>query len=233
MDNSAIKVLVVDDHTLFAEGTVSLLSYEPNIAVVGIAPSAAVCLRVAKQACPHTILLDINLPDACGVNIIGKIKEAVPSAGIIMLTGQSPEGYVNASLAHGALGFLLKDCTKNEMVTAIKKAARGERYFSQSLLPYINEANKIDKENDKDQSGSKSEQSFSQTDFQGREIFSLTSRELEVLELIGEGLKNKEVAKRLSIKTRTVEYHVCNITEKLGVKSRLEAVLMTINKFKR
>lgn len=232
MDNSAIKVLVVDDHTLFAEGTVSLLSYEPNIAVVGIAPSAAECLRVAKQACPHTILLDINLPDACGVNMIGKIKEAVPNAGIIMLTGQSPEGYVNASLAHGALGFLLKDCTRNEMVTAIKKAARGESYFPQSLLPYMNEA-KIDKENDLDQSGSKSEPIFSQTEFQGREISSLTLRELEVLELIGEGLKNREVAKRLSIKTRTVEYHVGNITEKLGVKSRLEAVLMTINKFKR
>jgi len=210
-----IKVLVVDDHTLFTEGTVSLLSSERDVDVVGIAPSADECLRVVQHTCPHTVLLDINLPDACGVNIIGKIKEAAPDTGIIMLTGQNPEGYVNASLAQGALGFLLKDCTKDEMVTAIRKAAKGENYFSKSMLPYMKEG------------------SFSQTAFQGSKISSLTSRELEVLELIGVGLKNREVANRLSIKTRTVEYHVGNITEKLGVKSRLEAVLVTIKNVKR
>ena len=126
MNNPIIKVLVVDDHTLFAEGTASLLSSEPDITVVGIAPNAADCLRLVKSACPHTVLLDINLPDSCGVDIIGKIKKEIPDTAVIMLTGQSPQGYVNSSLAKGALGFLLKDCSKDEMVMAIRKAARGE-----------------------------------------------------------------------------------------------------------
>ena len=109
MNNPIIKVLVVDDHTLFAEGTASLLSSEPDITVVGIAPNAADCLRLVKSACPHTVLLDINLPDSCGVDIIGKIKKEIPDTAVIMLTGQSPQGYVNSSLAKGALGFLLKE----------------------------------------------------------------------------------------------------------------------------
>lgn len=224
MNDSKIKVLVVDDHTLFAEGTASLLSSEPDIAVAGIAASAEECLQLVRSILPHTVLLDINLPDSCGVNIIGKIKRETPDTGIIMLTGQSPEGYINASLNQGASGFLLKDCSKGEMVAAIRKAARGESYFSQSLSPYLKSAiiQKKDPSNVPNHS-------FTQTDPRENYVSSLTSRELEILELIAEGLRNKEIAECLGITKRTIDYHVGNILSKLEVKSRMEAVLLYRN----
>lgn len=228
MSNTEIKVLVVEDHTLFAQGTASLLSSVPGITVAGIASTAGDCLQQIKDTYPHIVLLDINLPDSCGVNAIGKIKKEKPDINIIMLTGQNPEGYVNSSLAQGALGFLLKDCSKDEMVAAIRKVAMGETYFSHSMSHYLKSAITNQKEEfvitDSD-----SDSSPAQTDLRDDYIASLTARESEVLELIAEGLCNREMAQRLQITTRTVEYHVANIMEKLGAKSRLEAVVIYMN----
>ena len=141
-----------------------------------------------------------------------------------MLTGQSPEGYVNASLAQGALGFLLKDCSKDEMVTAIRKAAKGETYFSHGMSSYLKSAIIHQKEelsiSDSAPTGSPSE-----TDLRDDYITSLTSRESEILELVAEGLRNKEIAESLGITKRTVDYHIGNILSKLEVKSRLEVIL--------
>ena len=127
--DSVIKVLVVDDHKLFALGVLALLSSEPDIVVTDVVSNAEECLRMAEIVSPHTVLLDINLPDSCGVDMISKIKQIDPDIGIVMLTGLSPLGHIDASLAQGASGFLLKDCTKEEMVTAIRKAARGRVIF--------------------------------------------------------------------------------------------------------
>ena len=209
MSNTEIKVLVVDDHTLFAQGTASLLSSVPGITVAGIASTADDCLQQIKDTYPHIVLLDINLPDSCGVNAIGKIKKEKPDINIIMLTGQNPEGYVNSSLAQGALGFLLKDCSKDEMVAAIRKVAMGETYFSQSMSSYLKSALLH----------------TSQPDPQDNKVASLTSREAEIFELILEGSRNKEIAESLGITKRTVDYHVGNILSKLEAKSRLEVVL--------
>ena len=191
--DNTIRLVVVDDHTLFAEGTVSLLSSEPNISVVATAKNGSDCLKIIKAEHPDVILLDINLPDYCGTDLIEKIKEIDAKASIIMLTGQDPAGYVNASLKKGAQGFLLKDCSKTEMIAAILQVSRGELYF-----------------------------------FQNEEIAdkSLTPREIEIIELIAEGLSNREIATTLGIKDRTVDFHVSNILPKLGVKSRLEALLI-------
>ena len=132
-----------------------------------------------------------------------------------MLAGQDPAGYVNASLKNGAQGFLLKDCSKIEMISAILQVSRGEFYFSQSMAPYLRSAiigeeiiinNIIEYE-----------------EIQGK---SLTPKEIEIIELIAQGLHNREIATTLGIKNRTVDFHVTNILPKLGVKSRFEAVLI-------
>lgn len=207
--DSVIKVLVVDDHKLFAQGVVSLLSSEPDIVVTDVAFCAEECLRLVKSVSPDTLLLDINLPDSCGVDIINKIKQIHPSIGIVMLTGLRLLGHIDASLAQGAAGFLLRDCTKEEMVTAIRKAAKGEGYFSQSMAHYL----KVELVR------------TPQQDSHDDKMTSLTSRELEILKLVVTGLRSKEIAENLGISKRTVDYHIGNILLKLEVKSRLEIVL--------
>ncbi len=209
-----IRVVVVDDHTLFAEGTVSLLSSESYISVVGTAKNGCDCLKIVKEEHPDVVLLDINLPDFCGTDLIEKIKELDSAVSIIMLTGQNPEEYVNASLNKGAHGFLLKDCSKSEMTAAILQASSGKYYFSQNMAPYLRSVivgeeittDIIEPEKD--------------------HVTLLTPKEIEIIELISEGLRNREIATILGIKNRTVDFHVSNILSKLGVKSRLEAVLI-------
>ena len=209
-----IRLLVVDDHILFAEGTVSLLSSEPNISVVATAKNGSDCLKIVKAEHPDVVLLDINLPDYCGTDLIEKIKSLDSNISIIMLTGQDPAGYVNVSLKKGAQGFLLKDCSKTEMITAILQVSRGEFYFSQNMAPYLRTAiigEEIQINNIVDE------------EIQGK---SLTPKEIEIIELIAQGLHNREIASALGIKNRTVDFHVTNILPKLGVKSRFEAVLI-------
>ncbi|EHQ91836.1 response regulator [Desulfosporosinus youngiae] len=208
-----IRVVVVDDHTLFAEGTVSLLSSESYISVVGTAKNGRDCLKLVKTEHPDVVLLDINLPDFSGTDLIEKIKVLASNVKIIMLTGQSPEGYVDASLNKGANGFLLKDCSKSEMTAAILQvsSSSGQYYFSQNMAPYLRSVI-VGEETGTNTSESKR--------------FSLTPKELEIIELIAQGLRNREIAAALEIKNRTVDFHVGNILSKLGAKSRLEAVLI-------
>jgi len=205
----------VDDHRLFAEGTVSLLSAEPCISVVGTAKDGSDCLTMVGAEHPDVVLLDINLPDFCGTDLIEKIKVLDSKVGIIMLTGENPEGYVNASLKKGAQGFLLKDCSKTEMITAILQVAKGDFYFSQNMAPYLRSAI-IHKE-------IRINSIIEPEEFRGK---SLTPKEIEIIELIAQGMRNREIATALGIKNRTVDFHVSNILPKLGVKSRFEAVLI-------
>ncbi|AFQ45953.1 response regulator [Desulfosporosinus meridiei] len=212
----SLRVVVVDDHTLFAEGTVSLLSSESYISVVGTAKNGSECLKLVQTKHPDVVLLDINLPDFSGTDLIEKIKGIAPNVKIIMLTGQSPEGYVNASLNKGANGFLLKDCTKSEMTAAILQvsSSSGQYYFSQNMAPYLRSVIVGEEMRTNTMESKKISGTF------------LTPKEQEIIELIAQGLRNKEIAAALEIKNRTVDFHVSNILSKLGAKSRLEAVLI-------
>ncbi|OLN25885.1 response regulator [Desulfosporosinus metallidurans] len=215
-ESEGVKVLVVDDHTLFTEGTVSLLSFEPRILVVGIAKNGTECINLVSNTRTDVVLLDIKLPDVCGTDLIDKIKAVQPEVKIIMLTGHSPKGYVTKSISKGANGFLLKDCSVHEMIQGILRVYNGDVYFSQSL--------QLEDNNDTIHSSVK-------LGITPREL--LTTRENEIMELVSKGLHNKEVASALGIKVRTANFHVSNILFKLEVSTRLEAVLqwqMGINK---
>ena len=205
-----IKVLVVDDHTLFSEGTVSLLRVEPSILAVGIAKNGTDCMSFINETDVDVVMLDINLPDVCGVNIIEKMKMVQPAMKILMLTGQDPKGYVTESIRKGANGFLLKNCSVEEMIEAIFKVYNDETYFSQSLDGLINNGD---------------------GDLQTPEVIEklLTVKEVEILELMAKGLRNKEIAEILGLKVRTVEFHVSNILPKLGVNKRFEAIFKWID----
>ncbi|SPF56602.1 Response regulator [Candidatus Desulfosporosinus infrequens] len=209
-----VKVLVVDDHTLFSEGTVSLLRVESRILAVGIAKNGIECMSFINKTRVDVVLLDINLPDICGVDIIDKIKMVQPEVKILMLTGQDPKGYVTKSISKGANGFLLKSCSVEEMIEAILRVYDGGVYFSQNMAPYI-------------QSAIVGDEIRTEKIIEPEKIYgtSLTAKEIEIIELIAKGLRNREITTALGIKNRTVDFHVSNIMKKLGVKSRLEVAL--------
>lgn len=207
-----VKVLVVDDHTLFAEGTASLLTIEPGILVVGIAINGLECMSIIGKVKADVVLLDIKLPDVCGTDLIEMMKKAQPELKIIMLTGHSPEGYVTKSISKGASGFLLKDCSVKEMIQGILRVYNGGVYFPQGLEAYLKPANNGGHLNFLDES----ERTL---------IELLTTREIQIIELVSKGLHNIEIASVLGIKVRTANFHVSNILLKLGVSTRLEAAL--------
>ena len=207
-----VKVLVVDDHTFFAEGTVSLLSFEPRILVVGIAKNGIECMNLISKTMSDVVLLDIKLPDTCGTDLIQKIRKVQPEVKIIILTGHNPKGYFTKSISKGANGFLLKDCSVKEMIQGILTVYNGGVYFSQGLEAFIKPV--IISNN---------------VHFPMKPVETLrkllTKIEIEIIELVSRGLHNKEIASALGINVRTVDFHVGNILLKLGVSTRLEAVL--------
>ena len=206
-----VRVLVVDDHMLFAEGTVSLLSVEPRILVIGIAKNGIECLDFFSKAEIDVVLLDIKLPDTCGTDLIDRIIKVQPEVKILMLTGHNPKGYITKSISKGANGFLLKECSVKELIHGILEVSDGGAYFSPGLGAFLHPVKKSDNEH------------FLAKSKMSREL--LTPKEIEVIELITRGLHNKEIASTLGINVRTVEYHVSNILHKFGVSKRLEAVL--------
>lgn len=207
-----IKVLVVDDHTLFAEGTVSILSSETNLEIVGIANDGNQCLTLLRSKIPDIILLDISLPDCSGINLVDDIKSINPAVKIIMLTGLNPKGYLTKSLQKGVHGFLLKECNKKEMIEAIFFVAQGKEYFSKGLAPLLKLAFV----------GSNGDKALTSRPIDIGEL--LSSREEEIMDLIAKGLNNQEISSTLGITIRTVKFHTSNILIKLSVKSRSKAV---------
>ena len=208
-----VKILLVDDHTLFAEGTNALLSSEPNLEIVGIANDGEQCLSLIKSKTPDIILLDISLPDRSGINLIDEIRLINPGVKIIMLTGLNPKGYLTKLLRKDVNGFLLKECNKNEMIEAIFYVAQGKEYFSRALAPYLKLA-LVGSDDNKRYLTLESKDSRSP----------LTVREEEIMNLIAKGFNNQEISSTLDIQLRTVKFHISNILLKLGVKSRLKAV---------
>ncbi|MCL4439812.1 MAG: response regulator transcription factor [Firmicutes bacterium] len=197
--------MVVDDHTLFAEGTSLLLSTESRFTVIGIAKTGKECLDLTRAGKPDVVLLDINLPDICGTDLIQQLKKDHSDVRILVLTGQNPEGYLSISRQNGAHGFLLKDCSISEMTEAILRVASGQFCFS-NCMDQIPE-------------------SVTQANLETLATQTLTPRENEIMGLVAKGLHNSDIAVRLGIKKRTVDTHVGNILVKLNVNSRLEAAL--------
>ena len=206
-----VKVLVVDDHMLFVEGTVSLLSFEPRILVVGIAKNGIECMDLISYTASDVVLLDIQLPDTHGTDLIDKIKKVQPGVKIIMMTGHSPKGYFTRSIRKGADGFLLKECSVKEMIQGIFRVNEGGVYYSQGLEDFIKSGNSSDKEH------------FPMN----YEMFieQLTPREKEIMELVSQGLRSKDIASVVGINVRTTDFHISNIIHKFKAKTRLEAVL--------
>jgi len=211
-----ISVLLCDDHTLFRQGMKKLLNLEKNIKVIGEASNGQDLLDVLKKVSPDVILMDINMPLMDGVSAAYKIKKKYPHINIIVLTVFEDEPHIFQAIKAGAIGYLLKDVSIEEVVEAIHKVSKGEAL----LQPVI--ASKVLKE-------------FAMLDKRkiknGDKFYSnLTAREEEILRLIALGGTNKDIAQKLDIAEKTVKNHISNIFSILHVNNRTQAALYALGK---
>jgi DNA-binding NarL/FixJ family response regulator len=200
--HSRIRVMVVDDHAIVRQGISDVLAADQDIEIVAIATSGAEAVSLAAEHHADVALMDISMPEMDGVEATRRAIEASPGLKVVMLTSFAEPQHVNAALDAGAVGYLLKDAEPQEIVRAVKAANRGEAPFSPraagALLLRRSEH---------------------------RPIEELTPREREVLELVGQGMANKQISRRLNIKEKTVKAHLSSVFQRIGVSDRTSAAL--------
>lgn len=206
-----IRILCADDHAVVREGLRALIETEPGMVLVGEAGDGREAVEKARALNPDVVLLDLVMPSMSGIEAIGEIKRAVPSARILVLTSFAEDDKVFPAIKAGAHGYLLKDTSPQELLRAIRDVDRGQP----SMHPTI--ARKLMLE-------------LQQPSDLPRTEAPLTERELEVLNLVAQGLTNQEIADRLFVSERTVRTHVSNILSKLHLANRTQAALYALRK---
>ncbi len=204
-----IRVLVVEDQHVVRDGFVAILSYQPDIEVVGEAEDGIEAVEVARKTRPDIVLLDMVMPRQDGLTTIPKLRALVPNARILVLSSFAESDRVYQAIKAGALGYMLKDTTRAQLLQSIRDAASGKA----SLNPSI--ALKVIHEFDQPAKGALANQT-------------LTRRELEALRLIARGLSNQEIATTLVVHERTIAKYVSSILNKLHVTNRTQAALYAI-----
>ena len=204
-----IRLLIADDHTLVRAGLCALISTEPGMEVVGEAADGIEVVLKARSLRPDIILLDLVMPRQGGIEAIAEIKAEDPEARILVLTSFADDDKVFPAIKAGALGYLLKDSSPQQLLQAIRDVHRGES----SLDPVI--ARKLIRE-------------LNQPPDLPRTEDPLTAREAEVLRLVAQGLSNQEIADRMVVSERTVRTHVSNILDKLHLANRTQAALYAV-----
>jgi two-component system, NarL family, response regulator NreC len=197
------KIIIAEDHTILREGLRSLLSAEQDFVVVGEAKDGRDAIRCVETLRPDAVLMDLSMPGMNGLEALREIKKRCPETKVLVLTVHSADEYILATLKAGADGYVLKDSTHTELTMAIRSALAGKPYLS----PAISE-----KVIDGYLEGKKSLKSRSSWE-------TLTKREREVLKLVSEGKKNKEIADYLCISVKTAEKHRANLMKKLNLHS--------------
>lgn len=197
------RILIAEDHTILREGLRALLSNVPDLEIVGEAEDGREAIRSAAILQPSLILMDLSMPNTNGTEAIRAIKRRQPEIKIIALTVHKTEEYVRATLEAGADGYVLKDDTHNELLTAIRNVERGKTYLSPGITSRVI-TGFLDR---------------STTPTSQRSWDGLTHREREIMKLIAEGNKNKDIAEYLSVSLKTVEKHRSNLMRKLDLHS--------------
>ena len=204
-----IRVLVVDDQAVIREGLVAILSFYPDIEVVGQGEDGLQAVALTKELKPNVILLDLVMPHQNGLKTIPQLLELSPKPNILVVTSFAEDELVFPAIKAGALGYLLKDFKRDSLVQSIRDVSRGQASLSPSIaLKVIQEFNNPE------------EASLPQD--------ALTSRELDTLKLIARGYSNQEIAKELYIQERTVAKYVSSILTKIHVENRTKAALYAL-----
>lgn len=202
-----IRILIADDHPLFREGVAQSLSGVPDFTVVGQAGSGEEAFLLVSDLLPDLLLLDVTMPGDGGIVTAGKVAAAWPVVRIMMLTVAEDQDTLMAALKAGARGYVLKGVTARDLANAVRVVAGGDIYISPALaggILFELTANK-----------------------QAHDpLTSLTDREREILQLVAEGLTNREIGERLHLAEKTVKHYMTNVLQKLQVRSRVEAALL-------
>lgn len=205
----AINVMITDDHSMIREGLKQLLELEGEFKVIAEAADGIECINKLETVRPDVLLLDINMPNMNGLEVLQKMKEMKIKMKVLILTIHSEVEYLLKAVDIGVSGYILKDSESAELKKAITTVVNGENYIQSSLIPLLN-AKMIDRDSDT------------------IKIESLTKRELEVLKNLSYGMYNKEIAEKLDISERTVKNHISNIFKKLEVTDRTQAAVFAI-----
>ncbi len=202
MKSKIITVLLAEDHTIVREGFRKMLELEADFEVVGEAQDGRAAVAMVKKLLPEVVLMDIAMPLLNGLEATRQVLKAVPTTNIIILSAHSDDAYVTNAIESGAVGFLLKQTSAQDVCRAIREVQKGKTFFSPSI------SKRQDRLNLK---------SINRVGALKEKATQLTSREVEVLQLIAEGKANKETASELGIGIKTVEKHREHLMEKLDI----------------
>jgi two-component system, NarL family, nitrate/nitrite response regulator NarL len=205
-----IHLVIVDDHPLFREGVVAVLGTEADIEIVGEGVTAEEAIQLCRDFLPDIILLDINIPGG-GLYAAEVIASAFPVVKIIMLTGSPDEDDVLTALKLGVRAYVLKGVAARELIGILHTVQAGESYVTPTLA-----ANLLIEMNSSEEGEPPQNDIFEQ----------LTERERQILELIADGISNKEIGQQLFLTEKTVKHYVTNILQKLHVRNRVQAALL-------
>ncbi|HEV2802253.1 MAG TPA: response regulator transcription factor [Pyrinomonadaceae bacterium] len=203
LETKPIRILSVDDHPVFREGLSTIIGSQPDMLLVGQAADAVEALAEFRRHRPDITLMDLRLPGANGTDTLISIRGEFPQARVIMLTTYDGDGEIQRALRAGAAGYILKSMPKNELLDVIRSVHAGRRHIPPEVAARL--AEHLGEED-------------------------LTTRELEVLRLIRDGYRNKQIAELLTIAETTVNFHIKNLVDKLGANDRTHAVTIALRR---
>ena len=202
-----IRVFVVDDHEVVREGLVRMLSRLPDIEIVGTAGSGEEAIEKVPYLAPNVVLLDLRLPGVQGLEVLRTLMTLTDPPRVLVLTVHDDEDLVLGASRLGAMGYVLKNTSRSELATAIRRVAAGGHYFGEEVIATVLRGAQ--------------QEALAEP---------LTERELQILRLLTDGLSNKDVGERLYLSPDTVKSHLVNVYRKLGVESRAYAVAVAIRR---
>lgn len=205
----SVKVMIADDHIMIREGIRQLLEFDGKIEVIAEANDGEECLSILEEKLPDVLLLDINMPNKNGIEVLEEIKSKKLPIKVLILTVHNEVDYLMKAVDIGVDGYLLKNSGSVELIKAIEAVLDGESYIQPDLIPMLN--SKLITRN-----------------INNEKVEALTKRELEVLRLVAVGMFNKEIGEAMNISERTVKNHISSIFKKIDVADRTQAAVFAI-----
>ncbi|MGW5046903.1 response regulator [Streptomyces griseoluteus] len=211
-EQEPVRVFLLDDHEVVRRGLVDLLDAEPDIAVVGEADTAAHALARGPALRPDVAVLDVRLPDGDGITVCRELRDRMPGLACLMLTSFDDEDALLDAIMAGAAGYVLKQIKGSDLVSAVRTVASGQSMLDPATTARLLRSLRADP--------------AETTPALPPELEALSPRERDVLALIGDGLTNREIGKRLYLSEKTVKNHISRLLAKLGVQRRVQAAVL-------